>query len=92
MRRVSCLSPTCVYDREMMAAPRDVAAFSPKGDYLMHCSVDGILKVWDTRTGSLKTEFVPSSHLTATCKCLCWCPANRFSVRDFFSFKVLSSP
>lgn len=64
---------------EHRAAPRDVAAFSPKGDYLMHCSVDGILKVWDTRTGSLKTEFVPSSHLTATCKCLCWCPANRFS-------------
>ena len=90
MRQISCLSPTCVFCRGMMAAPRNVASFSPKGDYLIQCSGDGVLKVWDTRTGSLQTEYAPSSHLTATCKCLCWCPTNRFPVRVFFFFcKIL---
>ncbi|GAB1601276.1 WD repeat-containing protein 43-like [Argonauta hians] len=60
-----------------MMAAREVVKFSPNGEYLIHSSVAGIIKVWDTRTATLKDEFTPSSHLEATCSCLAWYPSVR---------------
>ncbi|XP_029642688.1 WD repeat-containing protein 43 isoform X1 [Octopus sinensis] len=60
-----------------MMAATEVVKFSPNGNYLIHSSVDGIIKVWETQTGTLKDEFTPSSHLAATCSCLAWHPSVR---------------
>ncbi|CAH1793044.1 unnamed protein product [Owenia fusiformis] len=49
-----------------------VPSFSPNGEYFAYASPDGTLKLWDTETGTLKQEFTPSSHLSATCSCLKW--------------------
>ncbi|XP_051880568.1 WD repeat-containing protein 43 [Pristis pectinata] len=38
---------------------------------------DGRIRVWDTQAGSLKHEYVPSSHLSATCSCLSWAVPRR---------------
>jgi WD40 repeat protein len=51
------------------------AAFSPGGQYLAASGSDGRLRIWDTGTSTLKEEFVPSSHLTATCTALEWSPS-----------------
>ncbi|XP_060593577.1 WD repeat-containing protein 43-like [Ruditapes philippinarum] len=51
--------------------------FSPKGEFAVHSSHDGVIKVWEIATNSLKNEYKPSSHLSATCTCLSWCPRSR---------------
>jgi len=45
---------------------------SPDGESAIQSSPDGVVKVWETATGSLKSEYKPSSHLSATCSCLSW--------------------
>ncbi|KAJ8308007.1 hypothetical protein KUTeg_012881 [Tegillarca granosa] len=47
---------------------------SPNGEYILHSSPDGVLKLWETESGVLKQEYTPSSHLSATCTCLSWSP------------------
>ncbi|KAL5008350.1 hypothetical protein ScPMuIL_013931 [Solemya velum] len=60
-----------------MATSTEQLSFSDSGDYFLHSSPDGILKLWETDTGSLKQEYTPSSHLSATCTCLSWCSKKR---------------
>ena len=55
-------------------------AFSPTGEYFAYSSPDGTLKLWETATGTLKQEYTPSSHLSATCTCLAWCPSSKSNV------------
>ncbi|CAL1265776.1 unnamed protein product [Larinioides sclopetarius] len=57
-----------------MSLYRNIIAFSHHGEYLAYSSPDGCLKIWETSTGTLKQEFTPSSHLTATCTTLTWGP------------------
>ncbi|WAR18507.1 WDR43-like protein [Mya arenaria] len=45
---------------------------SPDGELAIHSSHDGTVKVWETATGSLRSEYKPSSHLSASCTCLSW--------------------
>ncbi|CAL8090103.1 unnamed protein product [Orchesella dallaii] len=52
----------------------EVSRFSSSGEYLGVSGTDGRLRIWDTSTSVLKQEFVPSSHLTATCTCIEWAP------------------
>eukprot|EP00079_Xenopus_tropicalis_P011976 XP_002938471.3 PREDICTED: WD repeat-containing protein 43 isoform X1 [Xenopus tropicalis] len=48
-------------------------AFSPRGrDLLALAGADGRIQVWDTQSGALRREYVPSAHLSATCTCLAW--------------------
>ena len=58
-----------------MAATRVPLAFSPNVEFCAYSSPDGSLKLWETNTGSLKQEYIPSSHLSATCSCLSWGPS-----------------
>ncbi|OWF41846.1 WD repeat-containing protein 43-like [Mizuhopecten yessoensis] len=44
------------------------------GEYALYSSPDGVLKLWETDTGTLRQEYTPSTHLSATCTCLAWCP------------------
>ncbi|XP_034966397.1 WD repeat-containing protein 43 [Zootoca vivipara] len=54
------------------AAP---CAFSPGGRPLVALSgPDGRLRVWETGSGRLHHEYVPSAHLSAACTCLAWAP------------------
>ncbi|KAM9315642.1 WD repeat-containing protein 43 [Gastrophryne carolinensis] len=49
------------------------SAFSPeRRDLLAVSGLDGRITVWDSRTGTLRREYVPSAHLSATCSCLAW--------------------
>lgn len=66
-----------------MATSTELLSFSDSGEYLLHSSPDGILKLWETDTGLLKQEYTPSSHLSATCNCLSWCSKTRPLVRRF---------
>ncbi|KAI0215238.1 WD repeat-containing protein 43 [Lamellibrachia satsuma] len=52
-------------------------AFSQTGEYFAYSSPDGTLKLWETVTGTLKQEYTPSSHLSATCTCLAWGPSRK---------------
>nr|XP_033791863.1 WD repeat-containing protein 43 [Geotrypetes seraphini] len=48
-------------------------AFSPQSRAcLAFCSPDGHVRTWDTQSGRLQHEYVPSAHLSATCTCLAW--------------------
>uniref|UniRef100_A0A8C4R9F0 WD repeat domain 43 n=1 Tax=Eptatretus burgeri TaxID=7764 RepID=A0A8C4R9F0_EPTBU len=50
-------------------------AFSPGvAPYFAVASADGRLNVWESSSGSLHQEFVPSSHLSAMCTCVAWAP------------------
>ncbi|KAF8795159.1 WD repeat-containing protein 43 [Argiope bruennichi] len=62
-----------------MSLYRNIIAFSHQGEYLAYSSPDGCLKIWETSTGTLKQEFIPSSHLTATCTTLTWGPSRTIS-------------
>ncbi|ELT88135.1 hypothetical protein CAPTEDRAFT_102327 [Capitella teleta] len=53
------------------------SAFSPSGDRYVFSSPDGNLKLFNALTGSLEQEYTPSSHLSATCSCLSWCPQSK---------------
>ena len=55
-------------------------SFSPSCQDWALTTVDGRLTVWDTETGRIKQEFVPSAHLSSACTCLAWMPA---SGKDF---------
>lgn len=55
-------------------------AFSQTGEYFAYSSPDGTLKLWETVTGTLKQEYTPSSHLSATCTCLAWGPSRKSNV------------
>ncbi|CAN9502593.1 unnamed protein product [Ophioblennius macclurei] len=49
--------------------------FSPKPrQYLALCAQDGRLRVWNTDSKTLRQEYVPSAHLSATCTCISWGP------------------
>ncbi|XP_078398814.1 WD repeat-containing protein 43 [Cetorhinus maximus] len=53
-------------------------AFSPgPAQCLAVAGVDGRIRVWNTQSGGLRHEYVPSSHLSATCSCLSWAPPRR---------------
>lgn len=75
-----------------MALELPVVKFSENGEYLAYSDPSGILKVWQTSNNKLHREYVPSSHLSATCTCISWAPSNtnRVSFRkedlgEFFS-------
>ncbi|XP_072912111.1 WD repeat-containing protein 43 [Hemitrygon akajei] len=52
--------------------------FSPgSAQCLASVAGDGRIRVWDTQGGGLKHEYVPSSHLSATCSCLSWAVPRR---------------
>jgi len=63
----------------MAAVP--VLDVSSDGEYLAISGADGVLKLWETSTGSLSQEYVPTSHLSATCTCLSWGPRRHARVR-----------
>ncbi|GFT43799.1 WD repeat-containing protein 43 [Nephila pilipes] len=60
-----------------MISSRHISAFSRCGEYFVHSTPDGCLKIWETSTGILLQEFTPSSHLSATCSTLGWGPTKR---------------
>ncbi|XP_077990274.1 WD repeat-containing protein 43-like [Glandiceps talaboti] len=57
-----------------MATTACPCGISPNAELLALCSPDGRLKIWETATSSLKQQYTPSSHLSATCTCLSWEP------------------
>ncbi|CAD5111440.1 DgyrCDS748 [Dimorphilus gyrociliatus] len=48
--------------------------FSPNHNYLASASHDGVLKIYDVDTSTIKQQYTPSAHLTTTCTCLSWAP------------------
>ncbi|XP_022103802.1 WD repeat-containing protein 43-like [Acanthaster planci] len=55
-------------------AATGVISYSPNGSFLAVCSPDGRLSLWDTTSATITQQYTPSSHLSATCTCLSWCP------------------
>ncbi|XP_067883786.1 WD repeat-containing protein 43 [Heterodontus francisci] len=54
-------------------------AFSPgPAECLASAAADGRIRVWNTQGSGLRHEYVPSSHLSATCSCLSWAPPRCF--------------
>ncbi|KAM6367009.1 WD repeat-containing protein 43 isoform 3-T7 [Alca torda] len=52
-----------------------LCAFSPRDRRFFAISgPDGRLRVWETASGRLQQEYVPSAHLSAACTCLAWAP------------------
>ncbi|XP_076799929.1 WD repeat-containing protein 43-like [Clavelina lepadiformis] len=41
-------------------------------DSLAVCSTDGVLHIWDVRSGQEKQQYTPASHLAASFTCLSW--------------------
>ena len=41
-------------------------------DRLAVCSPDGVLHLWDVKTGEQSQQFTPASHLTSSFTCLSW--------------------
>lgn len=54
----------------------EVVEFSTNSEHLAISGADGHLRVWETATSKLWHEFIPSSHLAATCSCLSWAPTH----------------
>lgn len=48
-------------------------SISPQGNLVAICTPDGVIKFYETLTGSLKLEYSSSSHLKGVCSCLEWC-------------------
>lgn len=48
------------------------SAFSPDNQLWANCGQDGKLKIWETRTGKLKQDYVPNLHLSSGCSVLEW--------------------
>lgn len=57
-----------------MPVVKSIVDFSSDSEYLAYSSPDGCLKIWETSTNILKQEYTPSSHLSATCSAISWCP------------------
>jgi len=53
--------------------------FSNNGEYLAVAGGDGRLRIWETASCTVKQEFIPSSHLSATCTCIEWSPSSSIS-------------
>ncbi|XP_071793141.1 WD repeat-containing protein 43-like [Asterias amurensis] len=62
-------------------ATSGVISYSPTGNFLAVSSPDGRLSLWDTATATISQQYTPSSHLSATCTCLSWCPTRKEPVR-----------
>ena len=67
---------------KMSSSTECSAAFSDDCKLFAYSSPDGRLKIWDTDSGTLKQEYVPSSHLSAAATCLSW----RGQVRLLFPY------
>jgi len=48
------------------------AAFDSLSENLAYSAPDGLLRIWETETSTLKQEYLPSAHLTSKCTCLKW--------------------
>ncbi|KAG8042146.1 hypothetical protein G9C98_000137 [Cotesia typhae] len=48
------------------------SAFSPDNQLWANCGQDGKLKIWETRSGKLKQDYVPNLHLSSGCSALEW--------------------
>ncbi|XP_044576706.1 arylphorin subunit alpha-like isoform X3 [Cotesia glomerata] len=48
------------------------STFSPDNQLWANCGRDGKLKIWETRTGKLKQDYVPNLHLSSGCSVLEW--------------------
>lgn len=46
------------------------ANFSKDGKYYAQITLDGKLKIWETKDGKLLQEYTPDFHLTSPCTCL----------------------
>ena len=79
----SCVGCGCVLlvNTEMSNNTDCCAAYSDDCKLFAYSSPDGRLKIWDTDSGALKQEYVPSSHLSAAATCLSW----RGQVRYYLS-------
>ncbi|XP_014608429.1 PREDICTED: WD repeat-containing protein 43-like [Polistes canadensis] len=51
-------------------------AFSQDGQYLVHCGIDGKIKIWETETNKLKQEYIPNQYLNSPCNVLSWISVN----------------
>lgn len=60
--------------------------FSPNHNYLASASHDGVLKIYDVDTSTIKQQYAPSAHLTTTCTCLSWAPHEVTEVK-IYQFK-----
>lgn len=49
-----------------------MCSISPGGETIALCTSDGVVKFYDSLTGSLKLEYSSSTHLQASCTCLSW--------------------
>jgi len=67
-----------------------IAEFSPGGDYLACSDSSGALQIWETSTGIKRQQYVPSSHLSATCCCIAWAPKRLAALS--VSSHILHSP
>jgi len=72
---------------------RLIAEFSPSGDYLACSDSSGALQIWETSTGIKRQQYIPSSHLSATCSCIAWAPkrSSQPSV-SWYTFWPFSQP
>jgi U3 small nucleolar RNA-associated protein 5 len=57
------------------SAASEKFAFSPNCQDWALTTHDGRLSIWDSDTGRIKQEFIPSAHLSSACTCLAWMPA-----------------
>lgn len=68
-----------------------IAEFSPCGDYLACSDSSGALQIWETSTGIKRQQYIPSSHLSATCSCIAWAPKRSAAPRvSYCRFQPLS--
>lgn len=69
-----------------MPVVKSILDFSSDGEYLAYSSPDGCLKIFETTTNVLIQEYTPSSHLSATCSAISWCPNKHVAVRSFINY------
>ena len=50
-------------------------AFNDNFEQFAAITNDNRIKIWDTQTNKLKTQIVPSSHLSSSYTCLRWAPS-----------------
>ncbi|GFV89352.1 WD repeat-containing protein 43 [Trichonephila clavipes] len=54
---------------------RKKSNFSFDGEYFALSSVEGLLRIWETSTNTLKLEYVLKSSKNFSCSCLIWGPS-----------------